>query len=149
MKLTIAPILLAAAVLAQQGPETATNGGESTLGMPGGEPAVSTIPSAAMMLPPAHASTVSLLWRLASYFDLSHVANTITTMPVMMAHVFDPTSGKTTMLAASVMRAGDGYYMPVCPVSSIAQAGSVPAIASQLADCGYGIQLTPLPQNAA
>ncbi|KAJ1718187.1 hypothetical protein LPJ61_006771 [Coemansia biformis] len=47
------------------------------------------------------------------------------------------------------MRAGEGYYIPVCPADVIAQAGSTPAMALQPGSCGYGIQLTPLPQNAA
>ncbi|KAJ1718150.1 hypothetical protein LPJ61_006805 [Coemansia biformis] len=47
------------------------------------------------------------------------------------------------------MRAGEGYYIPVCPTDVIAQAGSTPAMALQPGSCGYGIQLTPLPQNAA
>ncbi|KAJ2801036.1 hypothetical protein H4R21_002944 [Coemansia helicoidea] len=136
MKLAFAPVVLAAAAaLAQQNPEAAMAAGETARAPVGALPV------------PAH--TVSLLARLASYFDMSHVASSITTMPAAVAHVFDPASGKMTMLAASVMRAGDGYYMPVCPVSDIAQAGSMPAVATQAANCGYGIQLTPLPQNAA
>ncbi|KAJ2805160.1 hypothetical protein H4R20_002202 [Coemansia guatemalensis] len=93
--------------------------------------------------------TASLLARLASYFDLSHVSSEIASMPVMMSKVFDPATGKFVMLSASVMQSGGAYYVPVCSVDAIASAGKMPVATVQPGACSYGIQLTPVPSNAA
>ncbi|KAJ1718171.1 hypothetical protein LPJ61_006783, partial [Coemansia biformis] len=103
MKLALTPIAFAAAYLAQ-GPAAAMHAGGAAVEM-----APAAMPSSQI----SNDRTVSLLARLASYFDLSHVSSSITTTPVLVAHVFDPSSGKTALLASSVMRAGEGYYIPV------------------------------------
>ncbi|KAJ2499831.1 hypothetical protein GGH96_003174 [Coemansia sp. RSA 1972] len=90
----------------------------------------------------------SLLTRLVSFFDLSHIASTVTTTPVTITHVYDPSTSKFTHLSASVVTSGDSYYVPVCPASDIVKAGSIPAVAQSDA-CVFGIQLTPMPSNAA
>ncbi|KAJ2798217.1 hypothetical protein H4R20_004902 [Coemansia guatemalensis] len=93
--------------------------------------------------------TASLLARLASYFDLSHVSSDIASMPVVMSKVYDPATGKFVMLSASAMQSGGAYYVPVCSVDAIASAGKTPVAAVQPGACSYGIQLTPVPSNAA
>ncbi|KAJ2785300.1 hypothetical protein H4R18_000624 [Coemansia javaensis] len=139
---TASTVLALAAAAAAQGPGPV---GVSSAGRPIAFPEAAR-PSAMPAMPTM--STAALLARLRSYFDLGHVSQSITTMPAMVAHVFDPASSKVAVLAASVMRTGDAYYLAACPVSEIASAGASPA-AAQSADCSYGIQLTPVPSNAA
>ncbi|KAJ2843577.1 hypothetical protein IWW36_005512 [Coemansia brasiliensis] len=98
---------------------------------------------------PMEMDTMSLLNRLVSFFDFSQVGNTFTTAPVVMAPMYNPDTSKFTILSASVMKQGDSYFMPVCPVSAIANAGAeIPAVAISNG-CTMGVQLTPMPMNAA
>ncbi|KAJ1943552.1 hypothetical protein FBU59_002876 [Linderina macrospora] len=89
----------------------------------------------------------SAVARLASFFDFSHVTNKDTYTPVVVEHVFDPATRKFTHLSYNVVQNGDAYYVPVCSVDSIVQAGSSAVLTSD--SCLYGIQLTPVPRNAA
>ncbi|KAJ2476333.1 hypothetical protein IWW56_004978 [Coemansia sp. RSA 2131] len=133
MKFAILPLVFAAAV-ASQGEAPAFEAMPSTIHQP--QPITSG------------SDAVSLLTRLMSFFDLSHIASTVTTTPVTITHVYDPSTSKFTHLSASVVTAGDSYYVPVCPVNAIVAAGSTPAVAQSDA-CAFGIQLTPMPSNAA
>ncbi|KAJ2132034.1 hypothetical protein GGF48_001196 [Coemansia sp. RSA 921] len=83
-----------------------------------------------------------------SYFDFTRMDVNVASAPVMMATVYDPTTNKFTALSAHVMQSDDAYYVPVCSTDSIIAAGEAPAI-TQGATCSYGIQLTPMPSNAA
>ncbi|KAJ2785666.1 hypothetical protein H4R18_000357 [Coemansia javaensis] len=163
MKFAILPIVLAAAVLAQdnsapdQGDESTyvsetegSNAGATPVPAVAGSAAPQMAVPTAMPMPAVvpGPSTESLLERLASYFDLSHVTSSIASAPVFMAKVYDPASGKFTMVSSSVMRAGGAYYVPVCPTDAIADAGLTPIVDAASA-CSYGIQLTPMPSNAA
>ncbi|KAJ1941052.1 hypothetical protein FBU59_003618 [Linderina macrospora] len=89
----------------------------------------------------------SALDRLASYFGFSHISSEDTFTLGVIQKVFGPATRKFTHLLYSVVQNGDAYYVPVCSVDSIVQAGLsvIPASAS----CQYGIQLTPVPRNAA
>ncbi|KAI9503216.1 hypothetical protein BX070DRAFT_145444 [Coemansia spiralis] len=84
----------------------------------------------------------SLLSRLVSYFDMSHVSSINTDTPVLVSHVFDPATGKFTHLTLNVMQSGSSYYIPVCSTDAIT--GTTPASADV---CPYGIQLNPVPLN--
>ncbi|KAJ2486489.1 hypothetical protein IWW37_005599 [Coemansia sp. RSA 2050] len=92
--------------------------------------------------------THSLLARLASYFDMSRQLNADTTTPVLTAEVFDPTINKVTHLSMNIVQSGNIWYLPVCTVDSITTAGSAVAAPPTTESCQYGIQLTPVPQNA-
>ncbi|KAJ1873324.1 hypothetical protein LPJ55_002366 [Coemansia sp. RSA 990] len=98
---------------------------------------------------PTEMDAMSLLNRLVSFFDFSHVANAFTTVPVLMAPMYNPDTSKFTILSASIMRQGDTYFMPVCPVSAIASAGPETPAAAVSSGCTMGVQLTPMPINAA
>ncbi|KAJ2851325.1 hypothetical protein IWW36_001222 [Coemansia brasiliensis] len=89
----------------------------------------------------------SLISRLMSFFDLSNVDASMTSMPVAMAHVYDPRSGKFVMLSTPVVKSGDAYYMPACPTGVMSKQSL--GMSHNVADCGYGIQLTPMPSNTA
>ncbi|KAJ2894915.1 hypothetical protein GGI21_005222 [Coemansia aciculifera] len=103
--------------------------------------------AATEQMPPMHSSlTQSLLSRLISYFDISHLSNVDTTTPVIVTHVFDPTMNKFTDMAVNVVQSGDVWYVPVCTIDSIAAAGSAAAPAPE--SCQFGVQLAPVPQNA-
>ncbi|KAJ2877546.1 hypothetical protein IWW38_006547, partial [Coemansia aciculifera] len=103
--------------------------------------------AATEQMPPMHSSlTQSLLSRLISYFDISHLSNVDTTTPVIVTHVFDPTMNKFTDMAVNVVQSGDVWYIPVCTIDSIAAAGSAAAPAPE--SCQFGVQLAPVPQNA-
>ncbi|KAJ2489751.1 hypothetical protein IWW37_003736 [Coemansia sp. RSA 2050] len=92
-------------------------------------------------------STRPMLARLASYFDMSRMSNVDTTTPVLTTMAFDPTTNKITHLSMSVVQSGDMWYLPVCTVDSITAAGSA-AAPPVTENCQYGIQMTPMPQNA-
>ncbi|KAJ2813995.1 hypothetical protein H4S07_000238 [Coemansia furcata] len=94
-----------------------------------------------------HSMTQSLLARLSSYFDMSHLSSVDTATPVMTVKVFDPTMNKYTLLSMNVVQSGDVWYLPVCTINSITTAGS--SAAPPLPEsCQFAIQLTPVPQNA-
>ncbi|KAJ2709651.1 hypothetical protein H4R19_004141 [Coemansia spiralis] len=145
MKLALASTVLFAAALAQDTGSPMPGQEASPTAAPAGMPAPTAMPSIEVIEPSV---TESLLARLASFFDLSRVSSDVTSMPVFMAKVYDPVSGKFSVLASSVSRVGDAYLVPVCPVDQIAAAGLAPAMA-QGATCNYGLQLTPLPSNSA
>ncbi|KAJ2869102.1 hypothetical protein GGH93_006262 [Coemansia aciculifera] len=92
--------------------------------------------------------TQSLLARLISYFDVSHLSSVDTTTPVMITQVFDPTMNKFTHLSMNVVQSGDVWYLPVCTVDSITAAAGASATPPAPESCQYGIQLAPVPQNA-
>ncbi|KAJ2491150.1 hypothetical protein IWW37_002501 [Coemansia sp. RSA 2050] len=154
MKTSIATIsCLAVAVLAQTHIAPA---GYATISAPAGEatPAVEVPTGQAPSMPQTAQSpqmpgslTHSLLARLASYFDMSRQLNPDTTTPVMTAEVFDPTINKITHFSMNIVQSGDIWYLPVCTVDSITAAGSA-AAPPATESCQYGIQLTPVPQNA-
>ncbi|PIA15195.1 hypothetical protein COEREDRAFT_9583 [Coemansia reversa NRRL 1564] len=150
MKLSIASIVLAATVVVAQ---YDTNTLPETEGTPTVEepmyPAVQTPADMPKLQMGYGSDTESLLSRLASYFDLTHVASDITTMPVTITKLYDPASNKFTVVSANVMQSGGAYYVPVCPTNAIVSAGQTPVMDVQPAACGYGIQLTPVPNNAA
>ncbi|KAJ2825717.1 hypothetical protein GGI24_003087 [Coemansia furcata] len=83
--------------------------------------------------------TQSLLARLGSYFDMSHVSSVDTATPVIVTHVFDLTMDKFTHLSMN--------YLPVCAIDSITAGGSAVAPPSP-ESCQFAIQLAPVPQNA-
>ncbi|ORX70188.1 hypothetical protein DL89DRAFT_292850 [Linderina pennispora] len=89
----------------------------------------------------------SAVARLASFFDFSHISGENTDTPTVVTHVFDPATGRFTHLSYNVVQNGNAYYVPVCSVDSIVQAGSSAIPASD--SCQYGIQLMPVPRNAA
>ncbi|KAJ1662939.1 hypothetical protein IW140_005461 [Coemansia sp. RSA 1813] len=88
----------------------------------------------------------SLLSRLVSFFDLSHVASTTTDTPVTFDMVYDPSMGKFTHMTSNVMQSGDTYYVPVCSIDSITGTGTGTASAQ---GCDYGVRLNPVPLNVA
>ncbi|KAJ1722340.1 hypothetical protein LPJ61_005940, partial [Coemansia biformis] len=115
MKFAIASILLAAVALAQES-TPATSAPEATpTAAPEEMPGAAT-PATMPPMPMGPSQTESLLARLASYFDLSHVTSDVASMPVFMVKVFDPVTGKFNVLASSVSRSGSSFYVPVCPV---------------------------------
>ncbi|KAJ2807492.1 hypothetical protein H4R20_001261 [Coemansia guatemalensis] len=151
MKLSVAPIALVAAtvVVAQYGTTSLPEEeGTPTVEQPmyPGVQTPAVMPKLQMVY---GADTQSLLSRLLSYFDLTHVASDIATMPVVMTKLYDPASNKFTVVSANVMQSGGAYYIPVCPTSAIANAKQTPVMDVEPAACGYGIQLTPMPSNAA
>ncbi|KAJ2698898.1 hypothetical protein FB645_005495 [Coemansia sp. IMI 203386] len=91
--------------------------------------------------------------RLASMYDMSHVSTMTTGTPVMVADVYDPALNKFTPLSLNVVQAANGvYYMPVCTVDSLTSATSPDQAVAQNAPsdaCQFGIQLSPVPSNAA
>ncbi|KAJ2819538.1 hypothetical protein GGI24_004756 [Coemansia furcata] len=89
--------------------------------------------------------TQSLLTRLGSYFDMSHISSVDTNTPVMIAEVFDPTISKVTHLSMNVVQSGNVWYIPVCSIDSIAGSSVAPPSPE---GCQYGVQLAPVPQNA-
>ncbi|KAJ2118350.1 hypothetical protein IW139_002196 [Coemansia sp. RSA 353] len=150
MKLAITSLIFAVAVAAQGDFTPQPAAVESAPGpMATAMPQVSmptTMPSTTM----GGQDTVSLLTRLVSFFDLTRVSASLTTMPVLMASVYDPTSNKFTFLSSSLVQSGDASYVPVCSIDSITSAGSTPVLAQGQSDvCPYGIQLTPMPSNVA
>ncbi|KAJ2794937.1 hypothetical protein H4R21_005304 [Coemansia helicoidea] len=146
MKIAFASTLLLAAAALAQGDEPSVPDQEAS---PAAAPAQMATPVAAPAVEVAGpGATEQLLVRLASFFDLSHVSNNLASMPVLIAKVYDPVTGKFNMLASGVSTSGGAYYVPVCPVDAIASAGMAPA-AAQGAACSHGIQLTPLPTNVA
>ncbi|KAJ2653559.1 hypothetical protein IWW40_000253 [Coemansia sp. RSA 1250] len=113
------------------------------------EEAVSTPVAGARPMQPAGAPDItSMLMQLANKFDFTNVATSETSAPAIMAVVFDPASNKFTFLSSSVAQSGGAYYVPVCPVDSIAAAGSS-SLTTSSDVCSYGIQLTSMPSNAA
>ncbi|KAJ2439541.1 hypothetical protein GGF42_007920 [Coemansia sp. RSA 2424] len=88
--------------------------------------------------------TQSLLSRLISYFDMSHISSVNTTTPVMVTHVFDPEMNKFTHLSMNIIQLGDVWYLPVCTVDSITAVRSAAALPVPKS-CQYDIQLAPLP----
>ncbi|KAJ2414853.1 hypothetical protein GGI10_002092 [Coemansia sp. RSA 2530] len=90
----------------------------------------------------------SLLARLASHYGPSRQLNVDTTTPVMTVEVFDPTINKITQLSMNIVQSGDVWYLPVCSVDSITATGSAVDSLPTTESCQYGIQLTPVPQNA-
>ncbi|KAJ1840826.1 hypothetical protein LPJ70_004477 [Coemansia sp. RSA 2708] len=172
MKLAITPLVFAAAVMAQgystapapEGTESAP-APEGTESMPAPEATGSMpIPEAtgSMPIPEVSMPTIlsetqigggsqdvfSLLSRLISYFDLSRVSASMSSVPVIIGTVYDPVMNKFTFLSSGVVQSGDSYYVPVCPVADIVAAGMNPVM-SQSSACTYGMQLTPMPSNAA
>ncbi|KAJ2826605.1 hypothetical protein IWW50_002283, partial [Coemansia erecta] len=141
MKLAIIPLVFAAAVLAQ-GDMSTPPAAESTpapMETAAGSAPVpmetvaegTPVPESPMptSLPSTHIGgydTMSLVSRLMSYFDFTHVDATVASTPVVMAGVYDPTTGKFTVLSANVVQSGDAYYVPVCSTDSIVPAGDVP-----------------------
>ncbi|KAJ2832090.1 hypothetical protein GGI24_001357 [Coemansia furcata] len=91
--------------------------------------------------------TQSLLSRLGSYFDMSHLSSVDTATPVMTVKVFDPAMNKLSLLSMNVVQSGDVWYLPVCTIDSITTTGSSVAPPSP-ESCQYAIQLAPVPQNA-
>ncbi|KAJ2083848.1 hypothetical protein H4R24_000500 [Coemansia sp. RSA 988] len=151
MKLSVASIALAAAAMVVAQYETVSMPEEES--SPTVEepmyPGVQT-PSVMSKFHMGHGGdTESLLSRLASYFDLSHVASDIAAMPVVMTKLYDPASNKFTVVSTNVMQSGGAYYIPVCPSNVIVNAKQTPVMDVEPAACGYGIQLTPVPSNAA
>ncbi|KAJ2014184.1 hypothetical protein GGI03_002369 [Coemansia sp. RSA 2337] len=161
MKISFAAIsCLAIAVLAQTDPEPTGDTTSPAPNVPGATslaPKVADTPVANVVtgqLPqmPQVAQmpsslTQSLLSRLISYFDISRVSSVDTATPVMTAQVFDPTMNKFTHLSMNVVQSGAVWYLPVCTVDSITAAGASAAPPAP-ESCQYGIQLTPVPQNA-
>ncbi|KAJ2556025.1 hypothetical protein EV175_002134 [Coemansia sp. RSA 1933] len=84
----------------------------------------------------------SLLSRLVSFFDFSHVSSTPTDTPVTFSTVYDPATSKFTHLTADIVQNGDAYYIPVCPVDVVTGVASAQG-------CEYGISLNPVPLNVA
>ncbi|KAJ2464877.1 hypothetical protein GGI02_004863 [Coemansia sp. RSA 2322] len=78
---------------------------------------------------------------------MSHVSSAATSTPVIVSKVFDPASGKFTALAINVVQSGDAYHVPVCTTDSIVAAGSSAMASTD--SCQYGVQLMPVPKNAA
>ncbi|KAJ2131477.1 hypothetical protein GGF48_001521 [Coemansia sp. RSA 921] len=162
MKFAIVSLVFAAVVLAQgelstppaaestvAPVESTVAPAESTGEQPAGTPAETPMPQISM--PSTHVGTndpMSLISRLMSYFDFTRMDVNVASAPVIMATVYDPTTNKFTTLSAHVMQSGDAYYVPVCSTDSIIAAGEVPVM-TQDATCRYGIQLTPMPSNAA
>ncbi|KAJ2238591.1 hypothetical protein GGI13_008308 [Coemansia sp. RSA 455] len=110
-------------------------------------PQVGQLPQMPQVVQMPSSLTQSLLSRLVSYFDISRVSSVDTATPVMTAKVFDPTMNKFTHLSMNVVQSGDVWYLPVCTVDSITAAGASAAPPAP-ESCQYGIQLTPVPQNA-
>lgn len=92
-------------------------------------------------------STSALLSHLGSFYDMSHVSNANTDTPVSIVHVFDPATEKFTHLSIDVEKAGDAYYVPVCAVDAIKNAGMTGDI--PMNECKYGVRLSSVPRNAA
>ncbi|KAJ1778177.1 hypothetical protein LPJ54_001877, partial [Coemansia sp. RSA 1824] len=113
MKLAITSLIFAVAVAAQGDFTPQPAAIESAPGpMATAMPQVSmptTMPSTTM----GGQDTMSLLTRLVSFFDLTRVSASLTTMPVLMASVYDPTSNKFTFLSSSLVQSGDASYVPV------------------------------------
>ncbi|KAJ2125326.1 hypothetical protein IW147_000972 [Coemansia sp. RSA 720] len=162
MKFAIVSLVFAAVVLAQ-GELSTPPAAESTVAPvestvepaeptgeePEGTPVETPMPQISM--PSTQVSMhdpMSLISRLMSFFDFTHMDVNVASAPVMMATVYDPRTNKFTALSANVVQSGDAYYMPVCSTDSIVAAGDAPAM-TQGATCSYGIQLTPMPSNAA
>ncbi|KAJ2804732.1 hypothetical protein H4R20_002385 [Coemansia guatemalensis] len=143
---SITPVAMASSPVAEVSP---TIEAEELPAMEAEESPVMEMPTALPTISMGSDRTALLLARLASYFDLSHVSSEIASMPVMTSKVYDPATGKLVMLSASVMQSGGAYYVPVCSVDAIASAGKMPVAAAQPGACSYGIQLTPVPSNAA
>ncbi|KAJ2065223.1 hypothetical protein GGI17_000479 [Coemansia sp. S146] len=151
MKASFAAITcLAVAVLAQTNPMPAsdtTSPAPKVADTPVVNVATGQMPQMPQVAQMPSSLTQSLLARLISYFDMSHLSSVDTTTPVIVTQVFDPTMNKFTHLAMNVVQSGDVWYLPVCTVDSITAAGASttpPAPES----CQYGIQLAPVPQNA-
>ncbi|KAJ1796707.1 hypothetical protein LPJ59_003589 [Coemansia sp. RSA 2399] len=97
--------------------------------------------SSSQSQPPTN-TVQSLIARLVSFFDLSHVSSDTTSTPVTFDMVYDPATGKFTHLTTDVEQSGGAYYVPVCPVDVITGAASAQG-------CDYGIRLNPVPLNVA
>ncbi|KAJ2832420.1 hypothetical protein J3B01_004878 [Coemansia erecta] len=148
---TVAPAELAAApVESTAAPvESTTEPAESTGEEPEGTPVETPMPQISM--PSTQVGTndpMSLISRLMSFFDFTRMDVNVASAPVIMATIYDPTTNKFTALSANVVQSGDAYYVPVCSTDSIIAAEEVPVM-TQSATCSYGIQLTPMPSNAA
>ncbi|KAJ2810714.1 hypothetical protein H4S07_002510 [Coemansia furcata] len=145
MKTSFAAITcLVIAALAQTNPVPASDATS-----PAPEAASTPIPNVVVDQMPQmpHSMTQSLLARLGSYFDMSHLSSVDTATPVMAVKVFDPTMNKYTLLSMNVVQSGDVWYLPVCTIDSITNAGSSVAPPSP-ESCQFAIQLAPVPQNA-
>ncbi|KAJ2083872.1 hypothetical protein H4R24_000524 [Coemansia sp. RSA 988] len=156
MKLTITSIVFAAAVALAQDNVSIPPAAEVSSPAAEVSPTIEAQASPGMEMPAALPAipmggdrTASLLARLASYFDLSHVSSDIASRPVVMSKVYDPATGKFVIVSGGVMQSGGAYYVPVCTVDAITSAGKSPVSAVQPDACSYGIQLTPVPSNAA
>ncbi|KAJ1858795.1 hypothetical protein IW147_003035 [Coemansia sp. RSA 720] len=155
MKFAIVSLVFAAVALAQgelstpPAAESTVAPAESTGEQPAGTPMETPMPQISMPSTQVGMNDpMSLISRLMSYFDFTRMDVNVASDPVMMATVYDPSTNKFTALSAHVMQSGDAYYVPVCSTDSIIAAGSVPVM-TQGATCSYGIQLTPMPSNAA
>ncbi|KAJ2660420.1 hypothetical protein IW148_003785 [Coemansia sp. RSA 1199] len=155
MKFAIVSLVFAAVALAQgelstpPAAESTVAPAETTGEEPAGTPMETPMPQISMPSTQVGMNDpMSLISRLMSYFDFTRMDVNVASDPVMMATVYDPSTNKFTALSAHVMQSGDAYYVPVCSTDSIIAAGSVPVM-TQGATCSYGIQLTPMPSNAA
>ncbi|KAJ2503325.1 hypothetical protein GGH96_000346 [Coemansia sp. RSA 1972] len=162
MKFAIVSLVFAAVVLAQ-GELSTPPAAESTVALvestaapaestgeqPAGTPVETPMPQISMPSTQVGMNDpMSLISRLMSFFDFTRMDVNVASDPVMMATVYDPTTNKFTALSAHVMQSGNAYYVPVCSTDSIVAAGDAPVM-TQGATCSYGIQLTPMPSNAA
>ncbi|KAJ2880371.1 hypothetical protein H4R27_004758 [Coemansia aciculifera] len=160
MKISFAAIsCLAVTVLAQTNPMPASDSPTSPAPKVADTPVVNVVTGQMPQMPQVaqmpSSLTQSLLARLVSYFDMSRLSSVDTMTPVITAEVFDPTMNKFTHLSMNVVQSGDVWYLPVCTVDSITAAtGASAAVGASAAtppapeSCQYGIQLTPVPQNA-
>ncbi|KAI9479432.1 hypothetical protein LPJ78_004699 [Coemansia sp. RSA 989] len=148
MKIAFVSLALAAIGLAQDEMSTppAVAPTVAPMEMPTPMPQVS-MPQVSTPYEHMERSVYSLISRLMSFFDLSNVDANLTSAPVAMAHVYDPRSGKFVMLSMPVIKSGEAYYMPACPVG--VTSNQPLSVSENAADCGYGIQLTPMPRNTA
>ncbi|KAJ2858927.1 hypothetical protein GGH94_006374 [Coemansia aciculifera] len=154
MKTSFAAIsCLVVAVLAQTNPMPASDTTASPAPKVADTPVVNVATGQMPQMPQVaqmpNSLTQSLLTRLISYFDMSHLSSVDTATPVMVIQVFDPTMNKFTHLSMNVVQSGDVWYLPVCTVGSITAAtGASAATPPAPESCQYGIQLAPVPQNA-
>ncbi|KAJ2056730.1 hypothetical protein GGI17_006048 [Coemansia sp. S146] len=140
---------LAVAVLAQTNPMPASDATTSPAPKVADTPVVTgQLPQMPQVSQMPSSLTQSLLARLISYFDMSHLSSVDTTTPVIVTQVFDPMMNKFTHLAMNVVQSGDVWYLPVCTVDSITAAAGASATPPAPESCQYGIQLAPVPQNA-
>ncbi|KAJ2751521.1 hypothetical protein GGI19_004426, partial [Coemansia pectinata] len=107
MKTSFAAIsCLAVAVLAQTNPMPASDTTASPAPKVADTPVVNVVTGQMPQMPQVaqmpNSLTQSLLTRLISYFDMSHLSSVDTAMPVIVTQVFDPTMNKFTHLSMNV-----------------------------------------------